>query len=176
MGTLLRWWCVLSISRIYVCWRTLSTNIVDAIIFLAPISGFDQVLAEDKTVNRLVWLIGPYIVPWLTYLQEDSVLLWKSVCSNKLLANVDLVLFLNKCDIMEAKLKSGVSYVVVRFSDINLRLTFLSSLFWDSLARYIKSFGDKENNLDTASQCRIALHIRMSDILMQDSWMNRLTV
>lgn len=27
---------------------------MDAIIFLAPISGFDQVLAEDKTVNRLV--------------------------------------------------------------------------------------------------------------------------
>lgn len=28
--------------------------LVDAIIFLAPISGFDQVLAEDRTVNRLV--------------------------------------------------------------------------------------------------------------------------
>jgi hypothetical protein len=27
---------------------------VDAIIFLAPISGFDQVLVEDKNVNRLV--------------------------------------------------------------------------------------------------------------------------
>lgn len=27
---------------------------VDAIIFLAPISGFDQVLTEDRTVNRLV--------------------------------------------------------------------------------------------------------------------------
>ena len=27
---------------------------VDAIIFLAPISGFDQVLSEDRTVNRLV--------------------------------------------------------------------------------------------------------------------------
>ena len=27
---------------------------VNAIIFLAPISGFDQVLAEDRTVNRLV--------------------------------------------------------------------------------------------------------------------------
>ena len=27
---------------------------MDAIIFLAPISGFDQVLSEDKTVNRLV--------------------------------------------------------------------------------------------------------------------------
>ncbi|KAG5651198.1 hypothetical protein H0H81_009527 [Sphagnurus paluster] len=40
--------------------------------------------------------------------QEDSVLLWKAVCSNKLLANVDLVLFLNKCDILDAKLKSGI--------------------------------------------------------------------
>ena len=27
---------------------------MDAIIFLAPISCFDQVLAEDNTVNRLV--------------------------------------------------------------------------------------------------------------------------
>jgi hypothetical protein len=27
---------------------------VDAIIFLAPISAFDQVLVEDRTVNRLV--------------------------------------------------------------------------------------------------------------------------
>ena len=30
---------------------------VDAIIFLAPISGFDQVLEEDKTINRLVSFI-----------------------------------------------------------------------------------------------------------------------
>ncbi len=45
-------------------------------------------------------------------LQEDSVLLWKAVCQNKLLANVDLVLFLNKCDILESKLKSGIRYVI----------------------------------------------------------------
>lgn len=86
---------------------------VDAIIFLAPISSFDQVLAEDRTVNRL----------------EDSVLLWKAVCSNKLLANVDLILFLNKCDILDAKLKSGIK-----------------------LSRYIKSYSDRENNLDTVSK------------------------
>ena len=42
---------------------------VDAIIFLAPISAFNQVLTESPRVNRL----------------EDSVLLWKSICSNKLL-------------------------------------------------------------------------------------------
>ncbi|KAJ4465644.1 guanine nucleotide binding protein, alpha subunit [Lentinula edodes] len=86
---------------------------LDAIIFLAPISGFDQVLSEDRTVNRL----------------EDSVLLWKTVCSNKLLANVDLVLFLNKCDILETKLKAGVR-----------------------LAKYVKSFGDRANNLETVSK------------------------
>lgn len=86
---------------------------VDAIIFLAPISGFDQVLSEDRTVNRL----------------EDSVLLWKAVCSNKLLANVDLVLFLNKCDILEKKLKSGIQ-----------------------VSRYIRSYGDRENDLDSVSK------------------------
>jgi hypothetical protein len=31
-----------------------AAHTVDAIIFLAPIAGFDQVLAEDRTVNRLV--------------------------------------------------------------------------------------------------------------------------
>jgi guanine nucleotide-binding protein subunit alpha len=86
---------------------------VDAIIFLAPISGFDQVLAEDKNVNRL----------------EDSVLLWKAVCSNKLLANVDLVLFLNKCDLLEKKLNSGIQ-----------------------LSRYVRTYGDRGNDLDSVSK------------------------
>ncbi|TFK49298.1 G-alpha-domain-containing protein [Heliocybe sulcata] len=86
---------------------------VDAIIFLAPISGFDQVLTEDRSINRL----------------EDSVLLWKAICSNKLLANVELVLFLNKCDILDQKLKSGVR-----------------------LSKYVRSFGDRPNDLETASK------------------------
>ncbi|EIN09070.1 G-alpha-domain-containing protein [Punctularia strigosozonata HHB-11173 SS5] len=86
---------------------------VDAIIFLAPISGFDQVLVEDRSVNRL----------------EDSVLLWKAVCSNKLLANVDLVLFLNKCDILERKLNSGIR-----------------------LAKYVRSYGDRANDVETVSK------------------------
>ncbi|EKM61835.1 uncharacterized protein PHACADRAFT_248702 [Phanerochaete carnosa HHB-10118-sp] len=65
---------------------------VDAIIFLAPISAFDQVLAEDPRTNRL----------------EDSLYLWQSVVSNKLLANVNIILFLNKCDLLRKKLESGV--------------------------------------------------------------------
>jgi guanine nucleotide-binding protein subunit alpha len=86
---------------------------VEAIIFLAPISAFDQVLAEDPKVNRL----------------EDSVLLWKGICQNKLLAKVDLVLFLNKCDILQRKLESGIR-----------------------LARYVKSYEDRSNDMETASK------------------------
>ncbi|KAF7315246.1 hypothetical protein MIND_00039000 [Mycena indigotica] len=52
---------------------------MDAIIFLAPLSCFDQVLAEDESVNRL----------------EDSILLWKMIVSSPLLKNTSLILFLN---------------------------------------------------------------------------------
>lgn len=114
-----------------------NAHIVDAIIFLAPISGFDQTLAEDRSVNRLVSLCSislrrsraSHLPPYRVF-QEDSVLLWKSICSNKLLARVDLVLFLNKCDILAAKLNSGVR-----------------------LAKYVKSFGERSNDADTAEKC-----------------------
>ncbi|ELU44948.1 G-alpha domain-containing protein [Rhizoctonia solani AG-1 IA] len=65
---------------------------VNCIIFLAPISAFDQVLAEDPTVNRL----------------EDSLAMWRDLCKNKILAGASIVLFLNKCDLLQAKLEAGV--------------------------------------------------------------------
>ncbi|KAI0047704.1 G-alpha-domain-containing protein [Auriscalpium vulgare] len=67
---------------------------VNVLVFLAPVSAFNQTLAEDRTVNRL----------W------DSFLLWKTVCSNKLLKDVSFILLLNKYDILDAKLKSGVQF------------------------------------------------------------------
>ncbi|KAF9457710.1 G-protein alpha subunit [Collybia nuda] len=63
---------------------------VNAIIF--PISCFDERLLEDPTVNRL----------------EDSFLLWRAICSSKLLRKTTMILFLNKCDILKRKLRSGV--------------------------------------------------------------------
>ncbi|KAH9924391.1 guanine nucleotide binding protein, alpha subunit [Fomitopsis serialis] len=65
---------------------------INALIFLAPISCFDERLAEDRRVNRL----------------QDSLLIWKAVCSSPLLAKVQLILFLNKCDLLEKKLQRGV--------------------------------------------------------------------
>ncbi|KAJ7782839.1 guanine nucleotide-binding protein alpha-4 subunit [Mycena metata] len=86
---------------------------VDALIFLAPLSCFDQVLAEDETVNRL----------------EDSILLWKTIVSSPLLKDTSLILFLNKCDILKAKLASGQKF-----------------------AEYVVSYGERPNDFEHASQ------------------------
>jgi hypothetical protein len=87
---------------------------VNAIIFLAPVSCFDEKLAEDRRVNRL----------------EDSYLLWKSVCACKLLVNTQMILFLNKCDLLDAKLSRGIK-----------------------IKDSVPSFGDRKNDLPTATKC-----------------------
>jgi len=86
---------------------------MNALIFLAPISAFDQVLAEDTRVNRV----------------EDSLLLWRSVVANKLLANVNIILFLNKCDLLQSKLEAGVR-----------------------LNQYMTSYGDRPNDHESVSK------------------------
>lgn len=63
-----------------------------AIIFLAPISAFDQYLEEDPRTNRV----------------DDSLQLFTAICSNKLLKNSHLVLMLNKTDLLRKKLEAGV--------------------------------------------------------------------
>lgn len=65
---------------------------ITAIIFLAPVSCFDERLQEDWKINRL----------------EDSMLLWRTVCASKLLFKTSLLLFLNKCDLLKKKLRQGV--------------------------------------------------------------------
>ena len=77
---------------------------MNAIIFLAPISTFDQVLAEVGSFSsKAIWLkpIGPKD-PHVNRLQ-DSLLLWKSIVSNKLLSDVNIILFLNKCDLLQVR-------------------------------------------------------------------------
>ncbi|KAK7063939.1 guanine nucleotide binding protein, alpha subunit [Favolaschia claudopus] len=90
---------------------------INAIIFLAPISAFDQVLAEDPAVNRV----------------EDSLQLWQAVVSNKLLAKVNIVLFLNKCDLLQAKLDAGVrlNHYMISYSD--------RSNDYDSVSKYFRN-------------------------------------
>ena len=89
---------------------------MNAIIFLAPISAFDQPLAENPSVNRL----------------EDSMLLWRSVVSNRLLSNVNIILFLNKCDLLKAKLEAGVK-----------------------LKTHMTSYKERPNDYDSVSKCAL---------------------
>jgi hypothetical protein len=104
-----------------------------AIIFLAPVSCFDQSLEEDHRVNRLVCL-SPLPTGSSAYYsrvaQEDSVLLWKAIVSNRPLANTNLVLFLNKCDILQHKLAAGVRF-----------------------AAHVVSYGDRPNEFASVSKC-----------------------
>ncbi|KAJ7932073.1 guanine nucleotide-binding protein alpha-4 subunit [Mycena leptocephala] len=86
---------------------------VHCILFLSPLSCFDQVLAEDESVNRL----------------EDSVLLWKTIVSSPLLKETSLILFLNKCDLLKAKLQSGQKF-----------------------NEYVVSYGDRPNDFEHTSQ------------------------
>jgi guanine nucleotide-binding protein subunit alpha len=70
---------------------------------MAPISCFDENLEEDRRVNRII----------------DSIELWKAICASKLLSGVQLILFLNKCDLLSRKLKRGTSRVHDYFPDID---------------------------------------------------------
>ena len=87
---------------------------IGLIILHSSVSTFDERLAEDVRVNRL----------------EDSFLLWRSVCSSKFFARSSLILILNKCDLLKAKLQRGVQ---IRDS--------------------IPSFGDLPNDFETAVKC-----------------------
>ncbi|KAF8878755.1 guanine nucleotide binding protein, alpha subunit [Infundibulicybe gibba] len=64
---------------------------VNAIIFFASISCFDEHLPEDPCVNKL----------------ENSMTLWHAVCSSQLLSQTCIILFLSKRDLLERKLKAG---------------------------------------------------------------------
>jgi len=67
---------------------------VNMLLFIAPVSAFNQTLTEDRSVNRL----------W------DSFLLWKSLCVHKLLKKADFVLLLNKRDLLDVKLQAGTKF------------------------------------------------------------------
>jgi len=61
---------------------------VDAVIFVAALSEYDQNLAESKRTNRMV----------------EALELFRSICNNRAFANTSVMLFLNKKDVFEEKL------------------------------------------------------------------------
>lgn len=95
---------------------------VDAVIFVAALSEYDQSLAEAKRTNRMV----------------EALELFKSVCNNRAFSETSIMLFLNKKDIFAEKIldsdiaaqkpfadypgpardfNSGVLYFIQKFKD-----------------------------------------------------------
>mmetsp|Transcript_17009 Transcript_17009/g.48859 ORF Transcript_17009/g.48859 Transcript_17009/m.48859 type:complete len:413 (-) Transcript_17009:837-2075(-) len=64
---------------------------VDAVIFVAALSEYDQTLAEAKRTNRMV----------------EALELFRSVCNNRAFADTSIMLFLNKKDIFAEKIMSS---------------------------------------------------------------------
>lgn len=63
-------------------------------------------------------------------MQADSMKLWRSICSNKLLQDVHLVLFLNKTDLLDMQLRSGVQF-----------------------NRWVPSFKNRPNDMQNVTNC-----------------------
>ena len=64
---------------------------VSAIIFVVACSEYDQVLREDTTVNRM----------------QESLRLFSSICSSKWFVRTAMILFFNKMDVFQEKLKKS---------------------------------------------------------------------
>jgi len=61
---------------------------VTAVIFVAAINEYDQVLYEDNKVNRM----------------DEAVILFDEICNSKWFVNTSMILFLNKQDLFREKL------------------------------------------------------------------------
>ncbi|GAA6214507.1 guanine nucleotide-binding protein subunit alpha-13-like [Lates japonicus] len=63
---------------------------VTSILFLVSSSEYDQVLMEDRQTNRL----------------RESLNIFETIVNNRVFINVSIILFLNKTDLLEEKVKS----------------------------------------------------------------------
>ena len=62
---------------------------VTAVIFVAALSEYDQVLFEDASTNRM----------------EEAIQLFQEICNNRYFMQSSMILFLNKRDLFEEKVK-----------------------------------------------------------------------
>ncbi|XP_011196029.1 PREDICTED: G protein alpha i subunit [Bactrocera latifrons] len=96
---------------------------VTAIIFCVALSGYDLVLAEDEEMNRMI----------------ESLKLFDSICNSKWFVETSIILFLNKKDLFEEKIKrsplticfpeytgpntyeDATNYIRIKFESLNKR-------------------------------------------------------
>jgi hypothetical protein len=122
-------------------------SIVNVIMFLMPMSAFNQNLAEDPSVNRLVCPITPLAQSSVIDVcsQEDSFIIWKKICGSKLLQTVQFILLLNKFDVLDKKLKAGIQF-----------------------QKHVKSYKDQPNDTKDVAKCVFLINSRRVIIGLTD--------
>ena len=112
---------------------------------------FRSIGLKDPHVNRL----------------EDSLLLWKSIVSNKLLCNVNIILFLNKCDLLQVCPRLQSPFIAVLTSrqaklDAGVRLN-----------QHMVSYGDRPNDYDSISNCLFYCDIDKTSFHLHPDFRNK---
>ncbi|VDH97251.1 guanine nucleotide-binding protein G(o) subunit alpha, partial [Mytilus galloprovincialis] len=98
---------------------------VTAIIFCVAMSEYDQVLHEDETTNRM----------------QESLKLFDSICNNKWFTDTSIILFLNKKDLFEEKIKK--SSLTICFPEYTGNQTY------EEAAAYIQAQFEAKNKSST---------------------------
>uniref|UniRef100_A0A8C1ZES1 Guanine nucleotide binding protein (G protein), alpha inhibiting activity polypeptide a n=1 Tax=Cyprinus carpio TaxID=7962 RepID=A0A8C1ZES1_CYPCA len=99
---------------------------VTAIIFCVSLSDYDLVLAEDEEMNRM----------------HESMKLFDSICNNKWFTDTSIILFLNKKDLFDEKIKR--SPLTICFPE------YTGSSTYEDAAAYIQcQFEDLNKKKDT---------------------------
>jgi guanine nucleotide-binding protein subunit alpha len=95
---------------------------VTAIIFMAAISEYDQVLVEDETTNRL----------------EEALTLFDSICNSRWFVKTSIILFLNKKDLFMDKLgKSPLGKYFTDFAGMLKLELIIGPNEYDAAVEYI---------------------------------------
>ena len=76
---------------------------VKAVLFVVSLSGYDMILVEDGTTNRM----------------EESLNLFQAICVNKFFNNSSIILFLNKLDLFTEKINNTNHHLRLYFSHYN---------------------------------------------------------
>jgi len=110
---------------------------VHTILFMVPISSFDQRLVEDPRL----------------YCLEDSMHQWRKICRNRLLANIDLILCFNDLDILQRKLEAGIQFnsYLTRYDGPNTLFDVCRCEWLFSLPRVLARRGELEWNVTHAN-------------------------
>ncbi|KAI6181042.1 Guanine nucleotide-binding proteinalpha-3 subunit [Aphelenchoides besseyi] len=116
---------------------------VNAIIFIAAISEYDQVLFEDETTNRMI----------------ESMRLFESICNSRWFINTSMILFLNKKDLFMEKIKkTSIKIAFPDYKGESKVIAIIQSLGPNTYDDQVKFIEEKFEGLNANPDKTIYMH------------------